>query len=167
MLMGHSIEGRFPFLDYRVAELAARLPDRLRLRGLEEKHVLRRAMAPLLPPEVYSRTKRPYRAPIGQAFVGPDAPEYVRDLLSPARLAEAGVLDPEAVRRVVAKLEAQGAARAGETDEMALVGAVSTMLLHEQLVARPSLAPEAVPTRVVVGDRVERVDGLAAAGAAS
>ena len=41
MLMGHSIEGRFPFLDYRVAELAARLPDRMRLRGLEEKHVLR------------------------------------------------------------------------------------------------------------------------------
>ena len=42
MLMGHSIEGRFPFLDYRVAEFAAALPDRLRLRGLEEKYALRR-----------------------------------------------------------------------------------------------------------------------------
>ena len=155
MLMGHSIEGRFPFLDYRVAELAARLPDRMRLRGLEEKHVLRRAVAPLLPPEVSSRTKRPYRAPIGQAFVGPEAPEYVRDLLRPERLEEAGVFSPEAVRRVVAKFEAAGSARAGETDEMALVGAVSTMLLHEQLVARPSLAPQAVPTRVVVGATVE------------
>jgi asparagine synthase (glutamine-hydrolysing) len=155
MLMGNSIEGRFPFLDYRVAELAARLPDRMRLRGLEEKHVLRRAMAPLLPPEVSSRTKRPYRAPIGQAFVGPDAPEYVRELLQPERLEAAGVFAPDAVRRVVAKFEAAGGARAGETDEMALVGAVSTMLLHEQLVASPSLAPEAVPTRVVVGATVE------------
>ncbi len=163
MLMGHSIEGRFPFLDYRVAELAARLPDRLRLRLLEEKHVLRRAMAPLLPPEVASRTKRPYRAPIGQAFVGPDAPEYVAELLRPERLEEAGVFSPEAVRRVVAKFEATGAARAGETDEMALVGAVSTMLLHERLVARPALAPEAVPTRIVVGATVEH-DEQSAAG---
>ena len=155
MLMGNSIEGRFPFLDYRVAELAARLPDRMRLRGLEEKHVLRRAMAPLLPTEVSSRTKRPYRAPIGPAFVGPGAPEYVRELLQPERLEAAGVFAPDAVRRVVAKFEASGGARAGETDEMALVGAVSTMLLHEQLVASPSLAPEAVPTRVVVGATVE------------
>ena len=54
-----------------------------------------------------------------------------------------GLFSPEAVRRVVAKFEAAGSARAGETDEMALVGAVSTMLLHEQLVARPSLAPDA------------------------
>ena len=156
MLMGHSIEGRFPFLDYRVAELAARLPDRLRLRGLEEKYALRKAVAPFLPAEVHTRTKRPYRAPIGQVFTGPDAPAYVRDLLRPERIEEAGVLSADAVRRVVSKFETAGAARAGETDEMALVGAVSTMLLHEQLVAHPSLAPEAVPTRVVVGARVER-----------
>ena len=156
MLMGHSIEGRFPFLDYRVAELAARLPDRMRLRGLEEKHVLRRAMAPLLPPEVYSRTKQPYRAPIGQVFVGPDAPEYVRELLDRDRLERGGrLLDRTRCGRVVAKFEAAGSARAGETDEMALVGAVSTMLLHEQLVAHPSLAADAEPTRVVVGATVE------------
>jgi asparagine synthase (glutamine-hydrolysing) len=156
MLMGHSIEGRFPFLDYRVAELAARLPDRLRLRGLEEKYALRKAVAPFLPKEVHARTKRPYRAPIGQVFVGPDAPEYARELLRPERIEEAGLLSADAVRRVVAKFEAAGGTRAGETDEMALVGAISTMLLHEQLVARPSLAPEAVPTRVVVGADVER-----------
>jgi hypothetical protein len=40
---------------------------------------------------------------------------------------------------------------------MALVGTISTMLLHQRLVAEPALAPEAVPTRVVVGDRVELV----------
>ncbi|MGH3131465.1 MAG: asparagine synthase (glutamine-hydrolyzing), partial [Gaiellaceae bacterium] len=99
MLMGHSIEGRFPFLDYRVAECAARLPDRLRLRGLEEKYALRQAVASFLPEEVYARRKRPYRAPIGRVFVGPGAPEYVRELLQPARLDEAGILDADAVLR--------------------------------------------------------------------
>jgi asparagine synthase (glutamine-hydrolysing) len=157
MLMGHSIEGRFPFLDFRVAECAARLPDRLRLRGLEEKYALRRAVAPLLPREVWERKKQPYRAPIGAVFVGERAPEYVRELLDPARLESAGIFDPEAVRRVLAKFEATGGMRVSETDEMALVGTISTMLLHQRLVAEPALAPEAVPTRVVVGDRVELV----------
>jgi asparagine synthase (glutamine-hydrolysing) len=155
MLMGHSIEGRFPFLDYRVAELAARLPDRLRLRGLEEKYALRAASARFLPREVYARKKRPYRAPIGQVFVGPEAPDYARELLGRERIDEAGLLSADAVERVVAKFEAAGGARAGETDEMALVGAISTMLLHDRLVASPSLSPPAVPTRTVVGDRVE------------
>jgi asparagine synthase (glutamine-hydrolysing) len=154
MLMGHSIEGRFPFLDYRVAEFAAALPDRLRLRGLEEKYALRRAVSTFLPEEVYARRKRPYRAPIGRVFVGAGAPEYVGELLRPARLTAAGIFRPEAVQRVVAKFEANPD-RVSETDEMALVGAISTMLLHEQLVARPALARPAEPTRVVVGATVQ------------
>ena len=154
MLMGHSIEGRFPFLDYRVAEFAARLPDSMRLRGLREKDILRKAVAPYLPEEIHSRPKRPYRAPIGQVFVGRDAPEYARELLQPARLDEAGILDSEAVRRVVAKFEASQGTRVSETDEMALVGSISVMLLHELLVARPALAPPVEAGRVVVGDAV-------------
>ena len=114
MLMGHSIEGRFPFLDYRVAEFAAALPDRLRLRGLEEKYALRRAVSTFLPEEVYARRKRPYRAPIGRVFVGEDAPGYVRELLSAESLSAAGIFRPEAVQRVVAKFEAN-ADRVSET----------------------------------------------------
>ena len=44
MLMGNSIEGRFPFLDYRVAEFAAALPDEMKVRGLQEKYLLRKAV---------------------------------------------------------------------------------------------------------------------------
>lgn len=155
MLMGGSVEGRFPFLDYRVAAFAAHLPDKLRLRGLREKYLLRKAVAPLLPKEIEGRAKRPYRAPIAAAFVGPDAPEYVRELLSPERIGEAGMFAPEAVSRLLQKAQSHPGAL-GETDEMAFVGVLSTMLLHEQLVARPTLAPLAVPTRVVVGAEVVR-----------
>jgi asparagine synthase (glutamine-hydrolysing) len=154
MLMGHSVEGRFPFLDYRVAEFAAALPDRMKVRGLEEKYLLRKAAKPLLPGSITARRKRPYRAPIVSAFVGADAPEYVRDLLSPTRLREVGVFRPDAVERLVRKCESAGAAGVGETDEMALVGTISVMLLHEGLIARPELAPAGEPTRVVVGDVV-------------
>jgi asparagine synthase (glutamine-hydrolysing) len=155
MLMGHSIEGRFPFLDYRVAEFAAALPDRMKLRGLEEKYLLRQVAAPLLPPEISARRKRPYRAPIASAFVGPRAPEYVREMLSGSRLRDAGIFDPDAVERLVHKCESAGESGVGETDEMGLVGMISVMLLHEQLVARPSLAEPREPTRFVVGDVVQ------------
>ncbi len=153
MLMGNSVEGRFPFLDYRVAEFAAALPDRMKVRGLQEKYLLRKAVAPLLPDEIAARRKRPYRAPIVSAFVGSSAPEYVHELLDPGRLADVGLLDPEAVGRLRAKCEA-APERVGETDEMGLVGALSVMLLHDRLVAAPMLAEPAEARRVVVGATV-------------
>ena len=154
MLMGNSIEGRFPFLDFRVAELAARLPDSMRLRGLQEKYALRQAVAAHLPPEILARSKVPYRAPIRDVFFGNRGAEYCLDLLRPARLAEAGLLDAGAVGKLVAKFEAAAAGGVSETDEMALVGSLSLMVLHDRLVASPSLAPSGMPTRIVVGDEV-------------
>jgi len=163
MLMGHSIEGRFPYLDYRVAELAARLPDSMRVRGLREKHLLRRAVAPVLPLEVLERRKQAYRAPILRAFVGPDAPPYVAELTAPGRLAEAGLLDPTAVSRLLTKCRERVDVGVSETDEMALVGSISVMLLHEHLVARPVLAAPARPTKVVQGSVAVPPPELAAA----
>ena len=151
MLMAHSVEGRFPFLDVHVAEFAARLPERLRLRDMREKHLLRQAVAPVLPAEITARPKRPYRAPILRALVGPEAPAYVRETLAPDRLEAAGLLQPEAVTRLLAKAERYLEAGLGEGDEMALVGALSTQLLWERLVERPRSAPRAIATRAVRG----------------
>jgi asparagine synthase (glutamine-hydrolysing) len=152
MLMANSVEGRFPFLDYRVAEFAARLPDSMRLRGLREKYALRKAVENHLPAEIRSRPKVPYRAPIRDVFFGANRPGYVAELLDPARIDSAGILDSDAVRRVVAKFErGRGVS---ETDEMALVGCISLMLLHHHMVFMPTLAAPAQPTRVVIGDRV-------------
>jgi asparagine synthase (glutamine-hydrolysing) len=161
MLMGHSVEGRFPFLDHRVAHFAARLPEHLKLRGLREKHLLRRAVRRHLPPDIAARVKQPYRAPILRAFIGPDAPEYVSALLAPARLAAAGVFEPTAVERLLAKCHRQLAAGVTEADEMALVGILSVMLLHEQFVARPVLVAPTVPNRVVHGSTVVRSTNVA------
>ena len=89
------------------------------------------------------------------AFVGPDAPDYVGELLDPEHLRSVGLFSPEAVERLVQKCETPGAAGVGETDEMGLVGTLSVLLLHDRFVARPALAPSAEATRVVVGDRVQ------------
>ncbi len=162
MLMANSIEGRFPFLDVHVAEFAARLPERMRLRDLSEKYLLKKAMAPLLPAEILNRPKRPYRAPILRAFFGPGAPDYVAELLAPDAIAAAGYFAPRAVEQLRQKAERYAQTGFGEGDEMGLVGVMSTMLLHQQLVAEPTLAAAAVPTRVVVGRRVQDHSDLTA-----
>jgi len=151
MLMGNSVEGRFPFLDHRVAEFAARLPDNAKLPGLREKYVLRQAVRPLLPTEIVRREKRPYRAPILRAFMGRGAPEYVDELLEDGRLRQAGFFAPGAVESLVQKCRRNAESFVSESDEMALVGILSVMLLDELFVQRPALAAPALPTRVVVG----------------
>jgi asparagine synthase (glutamine-hydrolysing) len=74
MAMAHAVEGRYPFLDYRVIEFAARVPPFYRLRGLKDKFILRKTAEGLLPPDFAQRPKQPYRAPISRCFFGHTSP---------------------------------------------------------------------------------------------
>jgi asparagine synthase (glutamine-hydrolysing) len=162
MLMGNSVEGRFPFLDHRVAELAARLPDSFRLCGLHDKVLLRRVAARNVPTDVARRPKQPYRAPVAAALVGPGAPDYVTRLLADDAIERAGMLRADRVRLLVDKCRRNLEGGVSEMDEMALVGAISLQLLHEQLVDDPPAprvahADRIVRHGVVLTDRAGRV----------
>jgi len=152
MMAAHSVEGRFPFLDHRVVAFCARLPSHLKIRGLQEKYILRKSAQGLLPPEVWRRRKQPYRAPIHPAFFDPP-PRYVKDVLSPEAVREAGIFDPQAVAQLIHRF--QEGRRIGERDEMALVGVLSTQLLHRLFVQEfpPHPVPRVEPVRVCRGDR--------------
>lgn len=63
MEMAHSVEGRLPFLDHRLAEFAANIPVRHKIRDLREKHVLREAVRDCVLPEIYNRQKHPFMSP--------------------------------------------------------------------------------------------------------
>ena len=146
VLAAHSVEGRFPFLDHRVIEFAARLQPRLKIRGLCEKYLLKESADELLPTAIVQRRKQPYRAPIHRAFLE-QPPAYVGELLSPEALDAAGVLAPEPVSRLLAKHQRTG--HLSEFEDMALVGALSTQLVHQQFIQeRPQMVPEAEPVRV-------------------
>lgn len=134
MLMGHSVEGRFPFLDHRVMEFADALPPEVKLRVLDEKHVLKQAAQELVPPAILRRPKQPYRAPDAQSFVQDDAPAWVAELTSPEALRRAGVFAPEAVRLLLAKCRRQREETPSNTDNMAVVGVLSTQLVHHLLI---------------------------------
>jgi len=140
MLMAHSVEGRFPFLDTEVTRLANSLPPTYKLRGLNEKYILKRVAQGLVPDEIIARHKQPYRAPDATAFTGDPVPDWVGELTSRSKLVDAGIFDPAAVGLLWRKCRA--AASPSNADDMALVGVLSTGLLHEHLWA----APQHVPT---------------------
>ena len=102
MSMAHSLEARVPFLDRAVMELARRLPARLRLRGLTTKYALRRAMAGRLPAAIVDGRKRGFNVPIPSWLVG-ELRDFTHDVLAPTRLRRQGLLDPDAVGRLVAE----------------------------------------------------------------
>jgi len=126
--MAHAVEGRFPFLDHRVIEFCNSLPPEMKMPGLNEKALLKRAVADVVPAEVLTRPKQPFRAPIQTAFAGPNAPDYVRDLLDPAHIARDGVFRPRAASWLLNR--AQSEARLSELENMALVGMISFGLFH-------------------------------------
>jgi asparagine synthase (glutamine-hydrolysing) len=132
MLMQNAVEGRFPFLDHRVIEYANQLDPRLKMRVLDEKHILKRAVRDLVPPSILQRYKQPYRAPMSQAFVGGKEPEYLRYLLSEAKLNEYGYFDSKKVAMLLKKIRA-GRAQ-GYKDNMALIVVLSTQSWHQQFV---------------------------------
>jgi asparagine synthase (glutamine-hydrolysing) len=132
MSMACSVEGRYPFLDHRLVEFCNRLPANLKLRGLIDKYLLRRMVRDLLPASIRTRPKRPHRAPVHQAFFGPDAPEYVMELLSGSNLERMGLFCAAAVQRLVHKARRTGAL--SQADDMALAGILSTQLLHHHFV---------------------------------
>src|ERR1041385_1272039 len=134
MGMANSIEGRFPFLDVRVMEFCNALDPRLKLRGLEEKFLLKKAAQPWLPDIIRQRPKRPYRAPVHRSFFNDAKLDYVRELLSPSALSEAGFFKTGPVEQLVRKID--GGSPIGETDDMALAGILSTQLVHELFLKR-------------------------------
>ena len=156
MLMANSVEGRFPFLDTDVVDLANSLPPSYKLRVLDEKHVLKRAARRLVPDAVLRRPKQPYRAPDALSFVGAGSPDWIASVLSERAVASAGVFDPRSVDRLWRKcLASGGGAQFSNADNMALVGILSTGLLHEQFVQR---AP-ARESQVRFGTLIDRLPG--------
>jgi asparagine synthase (glutamine-hydrolysing) len=130
--MAHSIEGRYPFLDYRVVEFASHLSPALKMKALDEKYLLKRMAKGLVPESILSRPKQPYRAPDGRSFVNGKAREYVDEILSAEAIRNAGIFKPEPVRMLLEKFRSGRPTNTG--DDMALVGILSTSLLMDQFI---------------------------------
>lgn len=110
MSMAVSLECRVPLLDQRLVRLSAGMPAALRMRGGELKYIMKKAMTGILPDSIIHRTKRGFGAPIG-AWFKQELAGFLREILSETSLKRRGLLDPQAVARVMREHERQEADR--------------------------------------------------------
>lgn len=133
MGMAHSVEGRYPFLDHRIIEFCSRLPWDHKIKGLNEKYLMKKLMEGRLPDKVVKRPKQAYRAPVASSLTSASAPGYLHEALSPGMLNKFGIFNPETVEKLLRKL---GEAKTvTENDNMALAGILSTQILMDMFVS--------------------------------
>ncbi|TAJ12499.1 asparagine synthase (glutamine-hydrolyzing) [Marinilabiliaceae bacterium JC017] len=131
MAMANSVEGRYPFLDHRILEFSASLPDKYKLNGLNEKYLLKFLMKDCLPQSVLRRPKQAYRAPVVPAMLnggGDDINKYI----DPEMLRESGLFNEKNVTKLISKLKKSN--HISEVDNMALMAIVSAQILHQLFV---------------------------------
>jgi asparagine synthase (glutamine-hydrolysing) len=105
MSMAVSLECRVPLLDRALVELAAAIPEAHKVQGGRLKHVMKEALADVLPPDILNRKKRGFGTPMG-AWLKRELAPVLAGLLSDASLARRGLFDPVAVQRLRARHDA-------------------------------------------------------------
>lgn len=128
--MASSVECRYPFLDYEVADFAATLPDRMKIQGLNEKYIVKKLAQKYVPDIITKRKKFPYRAPIDIAELLKD--EYVRYMTSTSSLKQFGIFNPKAVEKLIASTLLKESP--SERDCMLFMGILTTQILREQFI---------------------------------
>jgi len=98
--MANSLEARSPFLDHHLMEFAASLPEKLKLRGLTTKYLLKRVLRKLVPAENLNRSKMGFGVPIGHWFRGAMQP-FLRQTLFSEKALSRGLFKPEKVLQIV------------------------------------------------------------------
>jgi asparagine synthase (glutamine-hydrolysing) len=132
MEMAHSVEGRLPFLDHHVVELAAEMPVAMKIKGMTEKYVLREAARDVLIDEVYARQKHPFMTP--PATVQQDGRLYtfLQDTLRGSSLDRPGIYDRKKVTQLLDAIPSMEPAGRGRADAL-LMWMASVCLLPDCL----------------------------------
>ncbi len=102
--MAHSLEVREPLMDHKLVEWVATLPSSLKMRGSEQKYMLKKSMEPHLPDSVLYRPKMGFAVPLARWFRGP-LRERLRSALIDGRMAESGMFNQGAIDTILKQHE--------------------------------------------------------------
>lgn len=140
--MAHSVEARVPFMDHPLVELAARVPPDLKLKGMNEKYILKKIAQPHLPPHPQEFKKRAFYTPIREWFFTTARRAELDRYLSSAALADGGIFDPARVHGLYKQLLAAGTPRDGNEQyrvmklEWIMMLVLTVQILHVQFVRK-------------------------------
>jgi asparagine synthase (glutamine-hydrolysing) len=129
MALGHSIEGRYPFLDHRLVDTVFHYPDHFKLNGFSQKHILKETFKDKIPRSVTDRPKRPYMSPdLVSFFQNGRLTDRAQEFLSPSKIEEYGIFDTKFINRFIQKFERGIPKEIGYRDNM-----IITFILSAQV----------------------------------
>lgn len=131
MLMAHSVEGRYPFLDAEVVDFARCAPPEVKLRRLEDKYVLRQAARRFVPTSIVDREKFGFHAP-GSPWLLAQNLDWVEDALSADRIRRQGYFSVDAVEALKSRMRAPGVVLDPRTDDDLLLIVLSFNVLIDR-----------------------------------
>src|SRR4029077_1202408 len=100
MTMATSVEARVPFLDHHLVEYAMSLPVDLKIKGTSGKHILKRALEKVLPPDLLYRQKRGFGAPVREWFRSAGS-EVLSGLIMNSAIRKRGLFDYQFIARLI------------------------------------------------------------------
>jgi len=102
MTMAHSVEGRVPFLDKRLVELALNMPTNIKIKGSVPKYVLRQAVKGIIPDEIINRKKQGFGNPISEWLRSNNKiSKELTDVIFSSKLKERNILNYEYVKKII------------------------------------------------------------------
>ncbi|MBI3448927.1 MAG: asparagine synthase (glutamine-hydrolyzing) [Acidobacteria bacterium] len=131
MEMGHSIEGRVPFLDHHLVEVIRSQPVAMKIRGMTEKFVLREAARPVITDTVYNRQKHPFLSPPATLNPSRKLNVLMQDMLRGKVLASIPFFDRTKVVALLDDLEAMDEGSRVAVDQVLMI-LMSACVLHER-----------------------------------
>ena len=99
--MANSLEGRSPFLDHKVMEMAARIPDGLKLKGIITKYILKKSMKGIVPGEILTRNKMGFGVPLAKWFRS-DLKDFILEILLSDEFIKRGFFNKEFIKKLLA-----------------------------------------------------------------
>ncbi len=130
--MGQGVECRYPFLDYDIADFASKLPDSIKIRGLNEKYIVKKLACKYVPEAITKRKKFPYRAPINIREIMKD--EYTSYVMSDSCMKQFGVFNETAAGRFLSAVLKKD--EPNERDCMLFMGFLTTQILYDRFIAQ-------------------------------
>ncbi len=153
ILMSHSVEGRFPFLDRHVIDFANSLPHSLKMKVLKEKWILKQTFTPLLPQAIIKRKKQPYRAPIKEVYR--NGINFLEYFVSTKTIEQDGIFQSKKVDLLKRKFESKNQI-VSEREEMALIGILTTEMLNDLFIKHSTKKEQSIDQRWTIFNRRSR-----------
>lgn len=131
MSMAHSVEGRYPFLDHRLVDMLFGMKDDYKLKGFNQKYLLKETFRSSIPKSIINRPKRPYMSPDLRSFIVNGRPtDNTAFFLSEELVRDYGIFNYKWISRFLQKFVNGIPASIGYRDNMIMTFILSTQIAN-------------------------------------